>query len=350
MRIGSWRAVSCISIGLVAFVVASAPRLVSQAAPPKKPAPVPTPAPAPAAPAAAHEKLMLWKITQGASEAWLLGSLHAVPRDLYPLPADIEQRFEHSTQLVVAFDPDANHAEIEKFREEKGRLAAGETVGQHMSRETSDLLFAFCKQHDVKAKEVEPLRPWFIATEVVEPTVLQKLGYDEGLSLDRHFIQQAKQKGKKIHELETFIERVGVLAGMTEPLQEKLLDSMLRDVPHRSERYRAMIAAWKTGDLAEIERLTVGLRQEGEAGRNESKEVWEKLIDFRNSKMAERIEEDLKGPGPLFVCVGVEHLVGGKGILKLLEAKGLKVEQVERSLANAEPPKPAKPAKPAGHQ
>jgi hypothetical protein len=350
MRIGSWRAASCISISLAAFVLGSAPPLRPQAAPPKKPAPAPVPAPAPAAPAATHEKHMLWKITSGASEAWLLGSLRAVPRDLYPLPAEIEQRFEHSTQLVVDFDPDAQRAEIEKIREEKGRLAAGETVGQHMTRETSDLLFAFCKQHDVKAKDVEPLRPWFIATEVVEPAVLQKLGYDEGLGLDRHFIQQAKQKGKRIHELETFLERVGVLAGMTEPLQEKLLDSMLRDAPRRSERYRAMIAAWKSGDLAEIERLTVGLRQEGEAGKGESKEVWEKLIDFRNSKMAERIEEDLRGPGPLFICVGVEHLVGGKGILKLLEAKGLKVEQVERDLASATPPKPAKPAKPSGHQ
>lgn len=346
MSIGSWRVAAFVWSGLAAFAFAGAPLLRSQAAPPKKPAPAPAPAPA-----AAHaEKHMLWKVTSGASEAWLLGSLRAVPRDLYPLPAEVEQAFERSTHLVIELDVETELAEIAKLKEEKGRLAANETVGQHVSRETADLLFAFCKEHDIRAREVEGLRPWFIATEVVEPTVLKSLGYDEGIGLDRHFIQQAKQRGKRILELETFADRVGVLAGMTEPLQEKLLDSMLRDAPRRSERYRGMIAAWRTGDLAEIERLTVGLRQEGEAGKGESKEVWEKLIDFRNAKMADKLAEDLKGPGPLFACVGVEHLVGGKGMLKLLEAKGLKVEQVEREPAAKNPPSPAKPAKPTGHQ
>ena len=44
--------------------------------------------------------------------------------------------------------------------------------------------------------------------------------------------------------------------------------------------------------------------------------------------MAEKIEGYLKGKEEVFVVVGAAHLIGEKGILKLLGDKGYHMEQV----------------------
>jgi uncharacterized protein YbaP (TraB family) len=49
--------------------------------------------------------------------------------------------------------------------------------------------------------------------------------------------------------------------------------------------------------------------------------------------MVEKIEEFLKGNETVFVVVGAGHLVGPKGIVKLLEDKNYQVTQVTRAPA-----------------
>jgi uncharacterized protein YbaP (TraB family) len=66
----------------------------------------------------------------------------------------------------------------------------------------------------------------------------------------------------------------------------------------------------------------------------ESSVVIEKVFDERNVKMVDRIEAFLKAKDQYFVVVGAGHLVGPKGIVKLLEAKGYQVEQVRRAAVN----------------
>jgi len=199
---------------------------------------------------------------------------------------------------------------------------------------TKHALDEFCKHHDLPAATVESLKPWFIATEVVEDAALKKLGYDPASGIDRHFIQQAEKRKEKVIALETTAEHIGVLSGLPDDLQEKLLLRMLHRAGRLKEHLAELIAAWRSGDAAALEKL-VETSKEATPG---SREVWEKLIDLRSARMAERIAAKLAQKGTLFVCVGAEHLAGPKGILKLLEAKGFKVAQVERA---AEPPAPA---------
>ena len=65
----------------------------------------------------------------------------------------------------------------------------------------------------------------------------------------------------------------------------------------------------------------------------EYKPLMEKMFDERNVKMAEAIEGFLKGNDSCFVVVGAGHLVGQKGIVKLLQDKQYQVEQVKRAPA-----------------
>jgi len=53
----------------------------------------------------------------------------------------------------------------------------------------------------------------------------------------------------------------------------------------------------------------------------------ERVVDQRNVRMVERMEEFLKA-GNTFIAVGALHLPGEKGILRLLEARGYRVSSV----------------------
>jgi uncharacterized protein YbaP (TraB family) len=164
MRPVSARSVARISMLIAAFAAVGAPRVRSQAAPPKKPAPAAAPASAPVARAERH---LLWHVTAPTGEAYLLGTLRAVPRDIYPLPPEIEKAFHRATHLVVEMDAEAALAEMAKVKEQQGQFAAGDSAGKHMKKETLEALDAFCREHALPTQEIEQLRPWFIATEVV---------------------------------------------------------------------------------------------------------------------------------------------------------------------------------------
>jgi uncharacterized protein YbaP (TraB family) len=73
------------------------------------------------------------------------------------------------------------------------------------------------------------------------------------------------------------------------------------------------------------------------------------MIYQRNDEMTKKVDEMLKGKEKVFVVVGAAHLVGEKGVLKQLEAKGYKVERPELTAPPAPPAtRPAgAPARPA---
>ena len=83
-------------------------------------------------------------------------------------------------------------------------------------------------------------------------------------------------------------------------------------------------AEWSLGDIAAMEELTF----RGLAEHPEMLPIYEKLLYERNITMASKIEGFLKEGGTRFVVIGSGHLLGSKGILKLLERKGYIAEQL----------------------
>jgi uncharacterized protein YbaP (TraB family) len=95
---------------------------------------------------------------------------------------------------------------------------------------------------------------------------------------------------------------------------------------------------WKAGDAEELEQLliTKPLKE-----RPELRGVFVKLFDERNAKMAAKIDALLRKPRQTqFVVVGAGHLIGDKGIVRLLEKKGYRVEQVTREGRGVKKPAP----------
>jgi uncharacterized protein YbaP (TraB family) len=81
-------------------------------------------------------------------------------------------------------------------------------------------------------------------------------------------------------------------------------------------------AAYVSGDPDALQKI---MDEESDMG---SKSLTKKLLDDRNVMMASKMDEYLKGSDPIFVVVGAAHIVGEKGVAKMLRDKGYKVDQV----------------------
>jgi uncharacterized protein YbaP (TraB family) len=274
------------------------------------------------------DKLFLWKATSKTNTVVLLGSMHLASKAMYPLPAEIEDAFAGSKTLVVEADIEKlDQVKIFKFIKEKGMYAGGETLSKSLSKTTRDSLDAYCAKKGMKAATLDPMRPW-LAYMMLATLEAKAAGHSEELGIDKHFLKKARAGQKSIVELETADSQLEMFAGFSPELQEKLLAMTLEKAGKVKETLEKITAAWKTGDAKTMEKAAMG----DPAKRDkESSAVLEKMFDERNVKMVDRIEGFLKAKDQYFVVVGAGHLVGPKGIVKLLEAKGYQVEQVRRA-------------------
>jgi uncharacterized protein YbaP (TraB family) len=169
------------------------------------------------------------------------------------------------------------------------------------------------------------MKPWFLSL-TLSLLSIQKLGFAPEFGIDRHFTQAAREKKKDILELESMEFQIKLLAGFPEALQLKFLESTIEEAENTKERMDRIVAAWSKGDAASLEEEMLKKPLEKHPSQAE---LHAKLLDERNVGMAKKIGEYLKSKDVHFVVVGASHLIGDKGVVRLLQKDGVKVEQVE---------------------
>lgn len=278
-------------------------------------------------------KTLMWKVTGEGNEIYLLGSIHVMKKEIYPLAKELEDAFAKSKYLVVeAQEPDP--ATIQKMVMEKGMYAGDDTLNKHLTKPTQEALAAYLPKSGLPGPVQESLskmKPWMVSITLSLMGMMQ-LGFDPQMGIDKHFLDEAKTAQKKVLELESADFQLTLLSGFSDDLQDKLLASTLLEVSSMKEQIEKMVAAWSKGDGAEMSKILT----EHLVKHPELKAVFEKLIDERNAPMAAKVEGYLKSKEIHFVVAGAAHMVGEKGIVKLLQDKKYKVEQVMASGKKAE--------------
>jgi uncharacterized protein YbaP (TraB family) len=283
---------------------------------------------APAAPAAVERgtKLFLWKASSPTTEVYLFGSIHLGKKEFYPLAKEIEAAFERSKYLVLEADETKlDVAKVQQLALEHGIYGPPDSLSKHASPETMKALGSVCESLGLPAASAEQMKPWLLSL-TLSSLALVKQGYSPELGIDRHFSQAAKEKGKEILELESMEYQIKLLSGLSEKLQLKFLEMTVEEAEGAKERMEKIVGAWSKGDAALLEDEMLKKR----AGKNAGQaEFQAKIIDERNVAMAKKIGEYLKTKDVHFVVVGAAHLIGEKGVVRLLEKDGFKVEQQE---------------------
>jgi len=273
------------------------------------------------------EKLYLWKATSPTNTVYLFGTIHLGVDSMYPLADEINAAFESSKVLAVEADT-RNEARAQQVMLQKAVFKGDGPLDKVVSKKTLDLLGAWAQKRGVPLIGLQMFRPWAVAMSVAMVEA-QQCGMKPELGLDKHLLDKAAGK-KTIVELESIEGQLDMLASFPADVQETFLAETLKQAANSKEELEAMLAAWKNGDPDGMVKVAITKPLE----RNpEFKAVNEKFLDDRNIKMVEKIDVFLKGKDPHFVAVGAAHLVGEKGLVKLLQAKGYTVEQVTRKPA-----------------
>ena len=268
------------------------------------------------------QRSFLWKVESKMSTVYILGSVHFLKKENYPLTARIEEAFQRSSALVV----EANINDLGKL--DPQRLLSGafygddDSMDRHLSPEVVQLVKKETGDLGIPIELVNRQKPWFLAI-TLEALELMKSGYDPQYGIDLHFLNKARPE-KRILELESLDDQLRLLSNLSDRDQELFLLLTLTDLRNLGEQADRMVKAWADGEPERLESIiTKSVREEPRL-----RPVFEKLIDERNRKMVVKIEEYLKTGESYFVVVGAGHLVGNKGIIEILKNKGYTVEQL----------------------
>lgn len=266
----------------------------------------------------------LWEIKSSVgSIVYLLGSIHVAKPEWYPLPRKIEDAFRAADTLVVEVDiTDAGKlSQMQMLTLSASAYQAGDTLKNHVSAESYALVKTRCDALELNISQFEIFKPWFVAM-AISAMELKLRGFDPEAGIDVHFLNKAQDK--KIIELESVDFQVTLFNNFSDAHQDLFLVSTLTDLDNLEKRVDAFYASWVSGNAKVMEQFTF----KGLVEHPRFLPIYEKLFFERNLTMASKIEGFLKTKGTYFVVVGSGHMLGDKGILRLLAKKGYRPKQL----------------------
>jgi uncharacterized protein YbaP (TraB family) len=269
--------------------------------------------------AAADGKGFMWRVERDGQIGWLVGSIHVLSPEYYPLPATMQKAFLRSTTLLEEADlREMASPEVLDLMRTKAIYAGGETLKTSVSPETYQLAADRAAKIGLPMEAVDRMRPWLMTLTLVAAE-MKAAGFDPALGVDRHFFEKSERMGKKFRTLESMAEQLEIFAGFSPQLQEAMLRDTLKSLDDEIGRMQTVAKAWHGGDAETIERLVLGSIMKDQS-------LYDAVIVKRNRNWVPKIEACLN-EGHCFVVVGAAHLVGPDGLIATLKQKGYSVVQ-----------------------
>ncbi len=270
---------------------------------------------------AQSEKSFIWRVEAEGTTVYILGSVHFLKKENYPLHPNIEKAFEKADTLVV----EANINDESKINPamimERAFYPENDTLQAHVSKETYERVREEAQGLGLPQEQMDRCRPWFVAI-TISSLEFMKLGYDPTYGVDYYFLTKAANV-KRILELESLDYQIRLLSGLSDTEQELFLLYTLKDLKIAGQEFNQLFKAWTSGDSQGMESILMKYMRKDPRLSG----AYEKLIYERNRNMAGKIEGYLKTKGTYFVVVGAAHLIGEKGIIAILRGKGFSVVQ-----------------------
>ena len=268
----------------------------------------------------AQEKSLLWKVSRDDKGIFLLGSIHYLRKENYPLNPAILDAFERSKTLVLEIDLNRTSSDAaQQVTLGKAIYQDGSILAQNVSDETYLLTSRRAAELGIDMQILKPMKPWFVALTMLA-IKLQRMGLDPKFGVDRHLAERAKRDGKPTRGLETLAFQLGMFDQLSKREQELMLRQTVGELERLDQNINAIVESWLKGDGDRLAALLL-------AGMRENPELHKKIIIERNRRWLEEIAKWVREGSDALVVVGAAHLVGKEGIVDMLKARGFSVEQ-----------------------
>jgi uncharacterized protein YbaP (TraB family) len=278
--------------------------------------------------AALFAQSSVWKITRAGNTIYLGGTVHLLRSEDFPLPPEFEAAFSASRKLY--FETDVSQLQSGAVQEavlQHGVFTDGRSLDRILSPAAWKTVQHYCTKAGLPVDYVKQMKPWLFAI-TMALVELQKLGVSQE-GVDLHYHRRASEAGKATGELEPFDRHLQFLVNFGAGHESEMIEKSMEDVAELPRVFEQTIAAWRVGDLAQIDRLLLrDIRQKFPA-------IHKALLTDRNAAWAPKIDALLRTPEVELVLVGAGHLPGRDGLLALLKARGCAVEQFTTPAGNA---------------
>ncbi len=268
---------------------------------------------------AASNRSCAWRVTSATTSVTLLGSIHALAGDPLPLPPAVESAFAAADTVVFEVDLDAlDDAALSMVA--RASLPAGQTLADVVAPETLAQVTKRLAAVGLDKAGFDRMKPWMVALTLMS-FELVKAGFDPAKGIDALTFEQARAAGKTIAALETVDFQLSLFDQLSAEQQEQFLLYTLAELDDAGELLKEVTELWRNG---QTDRLTELL----DDGFADYPDLEKRIVSDRNAKWLNEIERYLAGDRPHLVVVGALHLVGDKGLVAVLRARGFEVTQL----------------------
>ena len=263
----------------------------------------------------------LWEIQGAHNTVYLLGSIHMLRAEDYPLPTVIESTYAKVEILIMEIDMDDLDPVASQIAfVDAGVLQDGTTLRDLMCDALYDQALNAAAAVDIPLDMLDKTEPWYAAM-MIEVMLLSRIGFDPGRGVEMYLLKKAIADGKPIEGLETLAQQIGFLDGLSIAAQRDMLLTALVDGAKIEDLMDEIILAWHHGDIDSLESSLL-------KSFAKHKELNKVLFSDRNRRWAKHINTLLTDDDSYLIIVGALHLIGDGSVQNLLARQGFDIRQL----------------------
>ena len=247
--------------------------------------------------------------------------MHLLPPEQFPLPQEFSQAYSQADTLV--FETDVRELETAKGMQllmQHAMYSDGRSLSKVLSPEVYQQVAEYFAPYGVQLQQLDGYKPGFIMLQMLALEMMKAQMSGEGV--DSYFDKKAKADGKTLAYLESVESQINLLANMGDGYEDAFIKMNLEQFGDFKAYFAAMVAAWRAGDMTELDKLAV------QPARELDPVLYQALFVQRNNAWLPQIKQMFGNNSKELVLVGGGHLAGEHSVLALLQQAGYKVEQV----------------------
>lgn len=263
---------------------------------------------------------LLWRISRpGVAASHIFGTIHLADPRVLLIPEPVMQALAQakSYAMEIQFDPGVEARFFEAAQFEDGRR-----LEPMVGAEAYAQLRAHLRLREVPEEVIARMKPW---AALVNLTVTPE-DYDH-FTLDQKLYALARARRLPTFGLEGVEEQIAVFDGIPLDTQVALLKHGLAERRHFVALLEPAIQAWLKRDLVSLDAVHQRTIARFPHMAEHYRALTRHIVENRTVVMAHRLFL-LLARGRVFVAVGVDHLYGEKGLLRLLQKQGYRVVRV----------------------
>ena len=256
----------------------------------------------------------LWQVDgPNGQRAWLLGTIHALPRPAAWQGGKVGKALEASDRIVVEVAALGDGAATAQAFEAVAHTPTLPPLDQRLAPDQRPALMAALARTGRAMADFGATETWAAALMLAKS---EDAG-DPANGIDRAVL--AARGARPVEELEGAARQFAIFDQLPEAAQRRLLTEA---IAVQSGNPEDLAIAWRKGDIAAI-------AAETRKGMLADPVLREALNTGRNRAWAARISAMMAQGGKPFVAVGTAHLAGDDSLPAMLAARGYRVTRVQ---------------------